>query len=59
MKINMKIKDSGYKGRHHIWLIADVDDDRGMTLDEIEDLEINLTDIIKQLQDYRMKQNHD
>ncbi len=27
-----------------------------MTLDQIEDLEINLTDIIKQLQDYRMKQ---
>ncbi len=25
-----------------------------MTLDQIEDLEINLTDIIKQLQDYRM-----
>ncbi len=26
------------------------------TLDEIEDLEINLTDIIKQLQDYRLSQ---
>ncbi len=26
-----------------------------LTLDQIEDLEINLTDIIKQLQDYRMK----
>lgn len=30
-----------------------------LTSDQIEDLEINLTDIIKQLQDYRMKQNHD
>jgi len=30
-----------------------------MTNDEIEDLEINLTDIIKQLQDYRMEQNHE
>ena len=27
-----------------------------MTLDQIEDLEINLTDIIKQLQDYRLAQ---
>ncbi len=26
------------------------------TFDEIEDLEINLTDIIKQLQDYRLAQ---
>lgn len=30
-----------------------------LTLDQIEDLEINLTDIIKKLQDYRMKQNHE
>jgi hypothetical protein len=29
---------------------------KGMTLDQIEDLEINLTDIIKQLQDYRLAQ---
>ncbi len=29
---------------------------REMTLDQIEDLEINLTDIIKQLQDYRLSQ---
>ncbi len=27
-----------------------------LTVDEIEDLEMNLTDIIKQLQDYRLSQ---
>ena len=27
------------------------------TLDQIEDLEMNLTDIIKKLQDYRLSQN--
>ena len=30
-----------------------------LTLDQIEDLETNLTDIIKQLQDYRLGQNHE
>jgi hypothetical protein len=30
--------------------------DFSVSLDQIEDLEINLTDIIKQLQDYRIKQ---
>lgn len=29
---------------------------REMTLDQIEDLEMNLTDIIKKLQDYRLAQ---
>jgi len=28
-----------------------------LSLDQIEDLETKMTDIIKQLQDYRMKQN--
>ena len=27
-------------------------------LNDIQDIETNLTEIIKQLQDYRMKQNH-
>lgn len=30
-----------------------------LTLDQIEDMELNLTDIIKQLQDYRMRHNHE
>ena len=29
-----------------------------LTLDEIEDMELYLTDVIKQLQEYRIKQNH-
>lgn len=30
-----------------------------VSLDRIEDLELNLTGIIKQLQDYRIKHNHE
>ena len=30
-----------------------------LSLNEIENLETNLTNIIKQLQDYRISQNHD
>lgn len=33
--------------------------DFSVSLDDIEDLETNLTDIIKQLQDYRLGQNHE
>jgi len=30
-----------------------------VSLDQIEDLELDLTNIVKQLQDYRIKHNHE
>ena len=55
LNIELKMKADGY---HHIKLkrysIPILKEP--LTLDEIEDLEINLTDIIKQLQDYRLAQ---
>ena len=53
----MKIEINENKDRYHhinlIWLEKSILK-WPLTLDEIEDLEMNLTDIIKQLQDYRL-----
>ena len=53
MKIKIKEKKDGYYHINLIWLEESILK-WPLTLDEIEDLEINLTDIIKQLQDYRL-----
>lgn len=50
------IKVTKISNDEHMLSISSVNIDRIYTLDEIEDLEINLTDIIKQLQDYRLSQ---
>ncbi len=45
----------GIVDKYHLYFSVSARN-KGMTLDQIEDLEINLTDIIKQLQDYRLSQ---
>ena len=55
LRVEVKCKADLY---HHIKLsrYSTVIMKEPLTLDEIEDLEINLTDIIKKLQDYRLSQ---
>lgn len=59
MKIDLKIKKCPISVAHHEIKLRINDehcDFQLLTLDAVEDLEINLTDLIKQLQDYRLAQ---
>lgn len=60
MKLDLRVEIDCGAGDCHVVRAFNFDTLFGiiqLTVDEIEDLEMNLTDIIKQLQDYRLAKN--